>query len=67
MATVAVIGIRMDFYAMLYSIWLCILFSMKRSILARIWVFYLMFIAVLLPFQYFMAVGLPPTLCEGKI
>lgn len=64
MATVAVIGIRMDLYALLYSIWLCILFSMKRSVLSRVWVFYLIFIAVLLPFQYFMAVGLPPTLCQ---
>ncbi|XP_018574920.1 piezo-type mechanosensitive ion channel component isoform X3 [Anoplophora glabripennis] len=64
MATVAVIGIRMDMYAVFYSIWLCILFSMKRSVLSRVWVFYLIFIAVLLPIQYFMAVGLPPTLCQ---
>ncbi|KAJ8911746.1 hypothetical protein NQ315_003646 [Exocentrus adspersus] len=64
MATVALIGIRMDLYAVIYSIWLCILFSMKRSLLAKIWVFYLIFIAILLPVQYFMAVGLPPTLCQ---
>lgn len=66
MATVGVIGIRMDMYAVLYSIWLCTLFAMKRSVLSKVWVFYLIFIAVLLPVQYFMVIGLPPTLCQGN-
>ncbi|CAH1971747.1 unnamed protein product [Acanthoscelides obtectus] len=64
MMTVAVIGTRMDMYSVLYAIWLCILFSMKRSTLSKVWLFYLIFLAVALPFQYFMAVGLPPTLCQ---
>nr|CAI5853648.1 unnamed protein product [Callosobruchus analis] len=64
MMTVAVIGTRMDMYSVLYAIWLCILFSMKRSTLSKVWLFYLIFLAIALPFQYFMAVGLPPTLCQ---
>ncbi|KAJ8961208.1 hypothetical protein NQ318_008891 [Aromia moschata] len=65
MVTVALIGIRMDMYAVMYSLWLCILFSLKRSTLSKIWIFYLAFIAVALPIQYFMAIGLPPTLCQA--
>ncbi|VEN64257.1 unnamed protein product, partial [Callosobruchus maculatus] len=64
MMTVAVIGTRMDMYSVLYAIWLCILFSMKRSTLSKVWLFYLIFLAIALPFQYFMAIGLPPTLCQ---
>ncbi|XP_076270334.1 piezo type mechanosensitive ion channel component isoform X3 [Rhynchophorus ferrugineus] len=63
MATVAVIAIRMDMYAVFYAIWLIVLYSLKRSTLAKIWVFYVIFTAILLPIQYFMVVGLPPTLC----
>ncbi|CAH1175750.1 unnamed protein product [Phaedon cochleariae] len=62
--TVVVIGARFDAYSVLYGIWLCTLFSLGRKTLSRIWVFYLIFIAVALPFQYFMAVGLPPPLCQ---
>lgn len=63
MATVALIGFRMDLYSILYGIWLAILFSLKRHTLSRIWNFYLFFVAVLLPIQYVMVVGLPPSLC----
>lgn len=61
------IGMRMDMYALFHAIWLLVLFAMKRSTQAKVWVFYLVFIAITLPFQYFMAIGLPPSLCEGKI
>ncbi|XP_008193839.1 piezo-type mechanosensitive ion channel component isoform X21 [Tribolium castaneum] len=63
MATVAVIGFRMDMYSIIYSVWLCVMFIAKRDTLAKIWTFYMMFIALLLPIQYVMTVGLPPTLC----
>ncbi|XP_068903612.1 piezo-type mechanosensitive ion channel component isoform X9 [Tenebrio molitor] len=63
MATVAVIGFRMDMYSIIYSVWLCILFVMKRRTTVRIWNCYMAFIALLLIIQYIMAVGLPPTLC----
>ncbi|RZC37773.1 piezo-type mechanosensitive ion channel component 2 [Asbolus verrucosus] len=63
MATVALIGFRMDMYSVIYSIWLCILFNLKRKTLAKVWNCYMIFIALLLPLQYVMTVGLPPTLC----
>ncbi|XP_066250610.1 piezo-type mechanosensitive ion channel component isoform X3 [Euwallacea similis] len=63
MATVAVIAIRMDLYAIFYALWLVALFSLKRSTLSKVWIFYVFFTAILLPIQYFMAIGLPPTLC----
>jgi hypothetical protein len=66
MATVAVIGTRMDLYAVLYGIWLCVLVIMKRGTLAKIWGVYQVFIVMLVPIQYAMRVGLPPALCIGK-
>jgi hypothetical protein len=66
MATVALIGTRMDVYAVLYGIWLCVLVIMKREKLAKIWGIYQAFIATLIPIQYALAVGLPPALCIGK-
>ncbi|CAH0558079.1 unnamed protein product [Brassicogethes aeneus] len=63
MATVALIGFRMDMYAFLYSIWLLILISCTRATQAKIWNIYVIFIAVLLPIQYIMVIGLPPSLC----
>lgn len=66
MAAVALIGIRMDFYSVVHSVWLCILFTMKRSTLSGVWNIYLLFIAISLPLQYFMSVGLPPGFCIRK-
>ncbi|XP_060518446.1 piezo-type mechanosensitive ion channel component [Cylas formicarius] len=62
-ATVAVTSIRMDMYAVFYCVWLIFLYSLKRRTMARVWVFFVLFVAILLPVQYFMAVALPPTLC----
>lgn len=67
MATVALIGFRMDIYALLYAIWLCILFGLNRRTLAKVWDFYVFFIVIFIPIQYVMIVGLPPSLCLGKI
>ncbi|KAL3280583.1 hypothetical protein HHI36_003816 [Cryptolaemus montrouzieri] len=61
--TVSLIGFRMDLYALLYAIWLCGLFTLQRDTLSRIWNVFILFIAVLIPFQYCMVVGLPPSLC----
>ena len=63
MATVALIGTRMDLYAVLYGVWLCVLVIMRREKLAKIWGIYQVFIVMLIPIQYAMAVGLPPGLC----
>lgn len=63
MAAVMLIGFRMDMYAVLHAIWLCAMFSLNRKTLSRMWNCYLVFIAVSLPIQYFMTVGLPPSFC----
>ncbi|GJQ85619.1 hypothetical protein Trydic_g20169 [Trypoxylus dichotomus] len=63
MATVALIGFRMDLYAILYAFWLCMLFALNRTLLSRVWYFYMCFIAIFIPIQYVMVVGLPPFLC----
>nr|CAD7399360.1 unnamed protein product [Timema cristinae] len=61
--TVILIGSRMDVYAVLYGLWLCILFALKRETIARVWGFFQLFIIIVIPIQYAMAVGLPPGLC----
>lgn len=66
MALTLLIGIRMDLCAIIHSFWLIILFSMKRKMLARVWRVYLYFIAVSLPVQYFLFIGIPPFLCFGN-
>lgn len=62
-ATVALIGTRMDLYAVFYGVWLTVMFSMERNQMEKIWHCYLGFIAIMLPVQYLMVVGLPPGLC----
>ncbi|XP_025831153.1 piezo-type mechanosensitive ion channel component [Agrilus planipennis] len=63
MATVGVIGIRNDIYAVIYGFCLCFLFAAKRSTLAKIWNAYLVYIAIIIPMQYLMVIGFPPNLC----
>ncbi|XP_023248310.1 piezo-type mechanosensitive ion channel component isoform X2 [Copidosoma floridanum] len=60
---VGLIGIRLDFYSVLYSIWLMILFWMNRKTTMRIWPFLKLFALILLPLQYIMIVAPPPWLC----
>lgn len=64
---VMLIGVRMDMYSLIHSLCLLIMFGLKRRFLSNVWVVYLAFIAISIPFQYFMAVGLPPSLCIGKL
>nr|XP_034178628.1 piezo-type mechanosensitive ion channel component isoform X2 [Osmia lignaria] len=60
---VALIGTRLDFYSVLYSIWLLLLFSLKRKTISKIWPFFKFFAIVLLPIQYALVVSLPSWLC----
>ncbi|XP_017768658.1 PREDICTED: piezo-type mechanosensitive ion channel component isoform X3 [Nicrophorus vespilloides] len=60
---VATIGFRMDMYALMYAIWLCILFSLNRTTMAKVWNVFLIFIAFVISIQYIMVIGLPPSLC----
>ncbi|XP_078033569.1 piezo type mechanosensitive ion channel component isoform X1 [Augochlora pura] len=60
---VALIGTRLDFYSVLYSIWLLLLFSLKRRTISKIWPFFKTFAVILLPVQYSLVVALPSWLC----
>ncbi|XP_011312853.1 piezo-type mechanosensitive ion channel component 1 isoform X3 [Fopius arisanus] len=63
MVLVALIGTRLDFFSVLYGVWLLIMFAQKRRTIARIWPFFKGFVMILLPLQYFFAVAPPPWLC----
>ncbi|XP_033209745.1 piezo-type mechanosensitive ion channel component isoform X3 [Belonocnema kinseyi] len=63
MAIVALIGTRLDFYSVLYSVWLIILFSLKRKTTSRLWPLFKVFVIVLLPIQYAVVVAPPTWFC----
>ncbi|XP_043467301.1 piezo-type mechanosensitive ion channel component isoform X6 [Leptopilina heterotoma] len=63
MSIVALIGTRLDFYSVLYSVWLIILFSLKRKTLSRLWPLFKGFVLVLIPIQYAFVVAPPTWLC----
>ncbi|XP_012229785.1 piezo-type mechanosensitive ion channel component isoform X2 [Linepithema humile] len=60
---VTLIGTRLDFYSVLYSIWLLLFFSLKRKTVARIWPFFRFFAIIFLPIQYAIVVAPPSWLC----
>ncbi|XP_075212450.1 piezo type mechanosensitive ion channel component isoform X3 [Lycorma delicatula] len=62
-AVVALIGTRMDIWAVLYGFWLCALISPDRNFLSKIWGVFTLFIVTTIPLQYLLVVGLPPSLC----
>lgn len=66
-AMVALIGTRVDFYAMLHAIWLLTMFAMKRENIARLWTGYTIFIIITIIIQYIMVVDVPPSLCVGEL
>lgn len=57
---------RLDAIAVLYAIWLCILFATSRGTKQRFWPIFQSFIVILIVIQYVLAVDLPPFLCFGK-
>jgi piezo-type mechanosensitive ion channel component 1/2 len=61
--TAIVVCVRMDFYAIVYSIWLAVFLRMKRESIRRVWVVYFIFLIALLPIEYLSCLGLPPVLC----
>ncbi|KAK0083674.1 hypothetical protein PV325_008424 [Microctonus aethiopoides] len=60
---IALIGTRMDFYSVVYGIWLLILFAQSRRVTAIIWPFFHIFIIIIIPIQYAFAVAPPPWFC----
>lgn len=63
---VILISARLDIIAILYTGWLCLIFSASRETKARIWPIFQWFIVVVLLLQYILAVNLPPFLCYSK-
>ncbi|CAN7987249.1 unnamed protein product, partial [Ixodes pacificus] len=57
------IGIRLDAFALLTSLWLCGMFLLRRRYLAKVWAFYVAYLCFVLPLQYAMVMGIPPGLC----
>ncbi|XP_050433590.1 piezo-type mechanosensitive ion channel component isoform X6 [Adelges cooleyi] len=57
------VGTRMDLYAVLYTFWLLIFVMLSRGTLAKLWIIFMFFIVVTIPFQYAIVIGLPPDLC----
>lgn len=62
---VALIGMRLDFYSVLYGCWLLLFFSLKRKTISRIWPFFKTFAIVSLPVQYALVVAPPTWFCIG--
>ncbi|XP_032683429.1 piezo-type mechanosensitive ion channel component isoform X2 [Odontomachus brunneus] len=60
---VALIGTRLDFYSVLYCIWLLLFFSLKRKTVARLWPCFKYSTIILLPVQYAIVVAPPSWLC----
>lgn len=56
----------MDFYAVLYSLWLIPFVMLPRGTLAKLWIIFKFVVIILLPFQYAIVIGLPPDLCIRK-
>lgn len=60
---VTCIGVRLDVFALMTSLWLCAMFLLRRRNLAKVWPFYVAYLCFVLPLQYLVVVGLPPGLC----
>ena len=63
---VGVIGTRLDVYSTIYCGWLCYFYNRERSDMFRVWKYFIVSIAVQIPLQYVLAVGIPPTYCKGQ-
>lgn len=64
---VIVAWVRMDALGGLLMIWLLAFVILPRSAVRVLWPFFLLYLAVLLPLQYAMALGLPPNYCISKL
>ncbi|KAM3828984.1 piezo-type mechanosensitive ion channel component 1 isoform 1-T1 [Vipera latastei] len=64
LATVNVIGQRMDFMVIFHGCWLVVILTRRRrQAIAKLWPKYCLFLALFFIFQYLLCVGIPPVLC----
>lgn len=66
-ALVSTITYRQDIVAVVYAVWLVVLLILKRSQCAKLWGIFQSFYAISILLQYIVLVGLPPSICAGKI
>ncbi|XP_060520861.1 piezo-type mechanosensitive ion channel component-like [Cylas formicarius] len=66
MCTIAM-RFRMDLMALIYSIVLLIVFAMSRATLAKIWPVLTCGLAISLMYQYYSALGWPPSTCDTTV
>ena len=57
------IGSRNDLFSVLYSFWLLFLVMMNRQTVERVWPYFVGFLAIVIPLQYLLCLGIPPGLC----
>lgn len=62
---VILIGTLMDVIALIYSVWLCVLFGVTREKQKQIWPIFQWFIFALILIQYIAFIGIPPHFCVG--
>ncbi|GCC37137.1 hypothetical protein chiPu_0015638 [Chiloscyllium punctatum] len=66
MAAIHLIGQRMDLYSAIHALWLIVvLCRRRRKAIAEIWPKYCCFVACIIPFQYLLCIGIPPSLCKA--
>ena len=63
---VLLIGNRLNVAALVYAFWLLFMINCNRATLSKIWYFFNWFVAITIPLQYVIIVGLPPVLCIGN-
>lgn len=57
------IGSRSDFMSIYLAIYLLVFTLCSRKTVSRIWAYFLISIAILMPLQYLLCLGFPPILC----
>ncbi len=54
---------RGDIFSVFYCIWLLIFILLNRQGNEKTWAYFVAFLAIVLPYQYLMCLGIPPGLC----
>jgi hypothetical protein len=57
------IGSRHDVFSVFYSLWLLFLVLLNRQTVEKVWPYFVGFLALVLPLQYLLCLGIPPGLC----
>ncbi|XP_025076547.1 piezo-type mechanosensitive ion channel component 2-like isoform X5 [Pomacea canaliculata] len=61
--TAITVCVRLDVFAVFYTVLMIVVMVLRRHTAGRIWWIYMAILAILLPLQYLMALGFPPAAC----